>query len=171
MQCVLGSLLNKCSVSHTLIYLWRPATISKLTATNWFFSKSFDFDCTFKKLNTVRMFYITVFLKETDCLLFNLACSLMSDKAAFVSRMMLCVISQRSAATNRVQVCGKHWNVFISFITFTFSRCFHPKRHTVHSGYTFFTSVCVPWESNPQPFTLLTQCSTTEPQEQVLHFI
>ncbi len=25
--------------------------------------------------------------------------------------------------------------------------------------------MCVPWESNPQPFALLTQCSTTEPQE------
>ncbi len=29
-----------------------------------------------------------------------------------------------------------------------------------------FISMCVPWESNPQPFALLTQCSTTEPQEQ-----
>ncbi len=29
----------------------------------------------------------------------------------------------------------------------------------------FFVSVCVLWESNPQPFALLTQCSTTEPQE------
>ncbi len=28
-----------------------------------------------------------------------------------------------------------------------------------------FVSMCVPWESNPQPFALLTQCSTTEPQE------
>ncbi len=35
----------------------------------------------------------------------------------------------------------------------------------MHSGYTFFISMCVPWESNPQPFALLTQCSTTEPQE------
>ncbi len=26
-------------------------------------------------------------------------------------------------------------------------------------------TMCVPWESNPQPFALLTQCSTTEPQE------
>ncbi len=26
-------------------------------------------------------------------------------------------------------------------------------------------SVCVLWDSNPQPFVLLTQCSTTEPQE------
>ncbi len=34
-----------------------------------------------------------------------------------------------------------------------------------HSGYTFFISRCVPWELNPQPFALLTQCSTTEPQE------
>ncbi len=29
----------------------------------------------------------------------------------------------------------------------------------------FFVSMCVPWESNPQPFALLTQCSTTELQE------
>ncbi len=42
---------------------------------------------------------------------------------------------------------------------------FYPKRLTVHSGYTFFVSMCVPWESNPLSFALLTQCSTTEPQE------
>ncbi len=36
----------------------------------------------------------------------------------------------------------------------------------MHSGYTFFCPyVCVPWELNPQSFALLTQCSTTEPQE------
>ncbi len=29
-------------------------------------------------------------------------------------------------------------------------------------------SVCVPWELNPQPFALLMQFSTTEPQEQVM---
>ncbi len=29
----------------------------------------------------------------------------------------------------------------------------------------FFISMCVSWELNPQPFALLTQCSTTEPQE------
>ncbi len=31
-----------------------------------------------------------------------------------------------------------------------------------------FVSMCVSWELNPQPFALLMQCSTTEPQE---HFI
>ncbi len=29
----------------------------------------------------------------------------------------------------------------------------------------FFVCTCVPWELNPRPFALLTQCSTTEPQE------
>ncbi len=30
----------------------------------------------------------------------------------------------------------------------------------LHSDmYTFFVSMCVPWELNPQPFALLTQCS------------
>ncbi len=32
-----------------------------------------------------------------------------------------------------------------------------------NSGYTFFVSMYIPWELNPQPFALLTQCSTTEP--------
>ncbi len=31
----------------------------------------------------------------------------------------------------------------------------------------FFISMCVPWELNPHPFALLTQCSTTEPQEHI----
>ncbi len=29
----------------------------------------------------------------------------------------------------------------------------------------FFVNTCVPWEFNPQPFALLTRCSTAEPQE------
>ncbi len=32
-----------------------------------------------------------------------------------------------------------------------------------------FITMCVPWDLNPQPFALLTQCSTTEPQEH-MHF-
>ncbi len=48
---------------------------------------------------------------------------------------------------------------------YAFSRRIYPKRLTVHSAYTFFVSMCVPWELNPLPFALLTQCSTTEPQE------
>ncbi len=32
----------------------------------------------------------------------------------------------------------------------------------------FFISMCFPWELNPQPFALLTQYSTTEPQEHII---
>ncbi len=35
----------------------------------------------------------------------------------------------------------------------------------------FFISIFVPWELNPQPFALLTQCSTTEPQEHYINTI
>ncbi len=53
----------------------------------------------------------------------------------------------------------------IDIYVYAFSRRFYPKRLTVHSGYTCFITMCVPWESNPQPVALLMQCSTTEPQE------
>ncbi len=49
-------------------------------------------------------------------------------------------------------------------VTFTFyimhlADAFIQSDLQLHSDYTS----CVPWESNPQPFALLTQCSTTEP--------
>ncbi len=48
---------------------------------------------------------------------------------------------------------------------YAFSRCFYPKRLTVHSGYTFYCQyVCSLW-IEPTTFVLLMQCSTTEPQE------
>ncbi len=62
-------------------------------------------------------------------------------------------------------------NVFVCFwhsraLTFThLADTFIQSDLQVHSGYTFLISKCVPWESNPQPFALLMQCSTTEPQE------
>ncbi len=57
----------------------------------------------------------------------------------------------------------------IFFLTFTFTfmhlaDAFIQSDLQLHSGYTFLIT-CVHWESNPQPFALLTQCSTTEPQE------
>ncbi len=35
---------------------------------------------------------------------------------------------------------------------YAFSRHFYPKRFTVYSGYTFFISMCVPWELKPKTF-------------------
>ncbi len=66
----------------------------------------------------------------------------------------------------RICLCSYEIYIYI----YAFSRHFYPKRLTVHSGYTFFfISMRVPWELNPQPFTLLTQCSTTEPQKHWIH--
>ncbi len=39
---------------------------------------------------------------------------------------------------------------WIIICIYAFSRRFYPKRLTVHSGYSFIVSMCVPWESNPQ---------------------
>ncbi len=44
---------------------------------------------------------------------------------------------------------------------YAFSRRCYPKRFTVHSGYTYMCSLGI----EPTTFALLTQCSTTEPQE------
>ncbi len=52
----------------------------------------------------------------------------------------------------RVSLCG----TVLSKVTYSAFRLY------------IFISTCVPWESNPQRFALLTQCSTTEPQEQEL---
>ncbi len=48
---------------------------------------------------------------------------------------------------------------------FTFIRRFYPKRLTVHSGYTFFGQNMCSLGIESTTFALLTQCSTTEPQE------
>ncbi len=44
---------------------------------------------------------------------------------------------------------------YICIYIYAFSRRFYPKRLKLHSGYRFFVSMCVPWESNPQTFALL----------------
>ncbi len=42
-----------------------------------------------------------------------------------------------------------------------------------YSGFRLYIfmimSMCVPWELNPQPFALLKQCPTTEPQEHTVY--
>ncbi len=44
-----------------------------------------------------------------------------------------------------------YWTLDTDYIyIYAFSRRFYPKRLTLHSGYTFFVSMCVPWELNPQ---------------------
>ncbi len=55
----------------------------------------------------------------------------------------------------------------IDYITFTFMHLADAfiQSNSAFRLYIFFVSMCVPWELNTQPFALLMQCSTTEPQE------
>ncbi len=58
-----------------------------------------------------------------------------------------------------IMFIGRNHYIYI----YAFSRRFYPKRLTIAFRLYIFISTCVPWESNPQPFAQLTQCSTTEP--------
>ncbi len=71
------------------------------------------------------------------------------------------IITSAGALWQALCMCLNAYYIYI----YAFSRRFYPQWLTEHSGYTFIVSTCVPWESNPQPFALLMQCSTTEPQE------
>ncbi len=71
--------------------------------------------------------------------------SLFDPLTLAISILILCFKKTNSSISNIFVFCF----LFVYF-TFTFTRRFYPKRLTVHSGYTFL-SVCVPWESNPQP--------------------
>ncbi len=60
-------------------------------------------------------------------------------------------------------------SVYIYTYIYAFSRRFYPKRLTVHSGYTCFCQYMCSLGIEPTTFALLTQCSTTEPQEHMHH--
>ncbi len=84
-------------------------------------------------------------------------------------KFCLIVFSPKDSLIKR-KVKNKNQYLYVYFMyyyniiyIYAFSGCFYPKWLTVHSD--FFISECVPWELNPQPFVLLTQCFTTEPQE------
>ncbi len=63
-------------------------------------------------------------------------------------------------------MCNRHL-IRSTFYIYAFSRRFYPKRLTVHSGYTFFCQYVCSLGIEPTTFALLTQCSTTEPREQL----
>ncbi len=59
--------------------------------------------------------------------------------------------------------------LIVRYFTFTFMHLadafIQSDLQCIQAIHFFFISMCVPWELNPQPFALLTQCSTTEPQK------
>ncbi len=59
------------------------------------------------------------------------------------------------------EICYSDRNMNAGY-TFTFM---HLADAFIQSDLQYIQVMHVPWELNPQPFALLTQCSTTEPQE------
>ncbi len=53
----------------------------------------------------------------------------------------------------------------LTLITYIYQTLLSKATYSAFRLLHFIVSMCVPWELNPQPFVLLTQCSTTEPQE------
>ncbi len=64
-----------------------------------------------------------------------------------------------------VQVFFLIWWFLLIFKTLIFTFTF---MYLADAFIHFLVSMCVPWELNPQPLALLTQCSTTESQEQLI---
>ncbi len=65
--------------------------------------------------------------------------------------------------------CMKSTWTFVHLYNYAFSRRFYPKRLTVHSGYNCFYQYMCSLGIEPTALALLTQCSTTEPQEYNLY--
>ncbi len=65
-------------------------------------------------------------------------------------RNVLMIFGQAPGVDQDIIDVDNHKAVYIYI--YAFSRHFYPKRLTVHSGlYICIVSMCVPWESNPQP--------------------
>ncbi len=55
-----------------------------------------------------------------------------------------------------LNVVNGNSSFFCALYIYAFNRRLYPKRLTMLLGYTFFISMSVPWELNPQPFALVT---------------
>ncbi len=69
------------------------------------------------------------------------------------------VSESRRLRTTALNLMEKVDHIYIH----AFSKRLYPKRLSAFRLHIFCQ--CVPWELNPLPFALLTQCSTTEPQD------
>ncbi len=85
------------------------------------------------------------------------------DLCQVLKQCHLCIKNNITEQMTINDSCHKHKHLHFAFM--------HLADAFIQSDLRFrlyiFVSMCVPWEFNPQCFVLLTQCSTTEPQEHV----
>ncbi len=123
------------------------------------------------KVSTNLTFQQNIFIISQETILHKLNLDIVgrysSQCAACIEVHIHCPLNITQHITIIVQITGNKMSTpYVNIYIYAFSRHFYPKRLTVHSGYTFFCQyVCSLGIEPTNLCALLTQCSTTEPQE------
>ncbi len=118
---------------------------------------------------TVLLFIILIFILKI-VIFVNIKCKNLTDKLKCMCEFVFRYFTINRENENKLycQVCLHIRGIRYSDrnmnagYTFTFM---HLADAFIQSDLQYIQVMHVPWELNPQPFVLLTQCCTTEPQE------
>ncbi len=118
---------------------------------------------------TVLLFIILIFILKI-VIFVNIKCKNLTDKLKCMCEFVFRYFTINRENENKLYcqvclhirgICYSDRNMNAGY-TFTFM---HLADAFIQSDLQYIQVMHVPWELNPQPFVLLTQCSTTEPQE------
>ncbi len=118
---------------------------------------------------TVLLFFLLIFILKI-VIFVNMKCKNLTDKQKCMCEFVFRYFTINRENENKLYcqvclhtrgICYSDRNMNAGY-TFTFM---HLADAFIQSDLQYIQVMHVPWELNPQPFVLLTQCSTTEPQE------
>ncbi len=118
--------------------------------------------------NCTSVYYFDFILKILTIV--NIKCKNLTDKQKCMCEFIFSYFTINREIENKLYcqvclhiqgICYSDRNMNAAY-TFTFM---HLADAFIQSDLQYIQVMHVPWELNPQPFALLTQCSTTEPQE------
>ncbi len=118
---------------------------------------------------TVLLFILLIFILKI-VIFVNIKCKNLTDKLKCMCEFVFRYFTINRENENKLYcqvclhirgICYSDRNMNAGY-TFTFM---HLADAFIQSDLQYIQVMHVPWELNPQPFVLLTQCSTTEPQE------
>ncbi len=118
---------------------------------------------------TVLLFILLIFILKI-VIFVNIKCKNLTDKQKCMCEFVFRYFTINRENENKLYcqvclhirgICYSDRNMNAGY-TFTFM---HLADAFIQSDLQYIQVMHVPWELNPQPFVLLTQCSTTEPQE------
>ncbi len=118
---------------------------------------------------TVLLFILLIFILKI-VIFVNIKCKNLTDKQKCMCEFVFRYFTINRENENKLYcqvclhirgICYSDRNMNAGY-TFTFM---HLADAFIQSDLQYIQVMHVPWELNPQPFVLLTQCCTTEPQE------